>query len=59
MWVIIRDGNWWEKEKNECRLQEALVHFTYMRLPRRGLANLCHSSHRPHDMLCMYTYTLV
>ena len=43
------------ERKNECRLHEALVHFTYMRLPRSGLANLCHSSHRPHDMLCMYT----
>ena len=43
------------ERKNECRLHEALVHFTYMRLPRSGLANLCHSPHRPHDMLCMYT----
>ena len=35
MWVKIRKGRkLGEKEKSECRLWEALVHFTHMRLPR-------------------------
>ena len=56
VWVKIRKrGKLVGERKNECRLQEALVHFTYMQLPRSGLANLCHSPHRPHDLLCIFT----
>ena len=48
------------ERKNECRLREALVHFTYMWLPRCPCRlGLGQSPHRPNDMLNARAYILV